>query len=124
MLIEKEISNRNLKRERKQTLFYKSGDTVSFKPNNSKQSDFLYFTYDEPRTLQEALKSKLKDKWSDAIKSEFLSLKENNTWTLSELPEVKKAIKTRWVFKIKHDSNNQPERFKARLVAKGYNQEY
>ena len=55
---------------------------------------------------------------------EFLSLKENNTWTLSELPEVKKAIKTRWVFKIKHDSNNQPERFKARLVAKGYNQEY
>ena len=54
----------------------------------------------------------------------FLSLKENNTWTLSELPEVKKAIKTRWVFKIKHDSNNQPERFKARLVAKGYNQEY
>ena len=40
------------------------------------------------------------------------------------LPQGKKTIKTRWLFKIKRNSNNEPERFKARLVAKGYNQEH
>jgi hypothetical protein len=39
------------------------------------------------------------------------------------LPEDKNTIKTKWVFKIKRDSKNKPERFKARLVAKGYDQE-
>ena len=39
------------------------------------------------------------------------------------LPEGKKIINTRWVFKLKKDSHNVPVRFKARLVAKGYSQE-
>jgi hypothetical protein len=39
------------------------------------------------------------------------------------LPEGKKIIKTRWVFKLKKDSNNVPVKFKARLVAKGFSQE-
>ena len=39
------------------------------------------------------------------------------------LPEGKKIINTRWVFKLKKDSHNVPIRFKARLVAKGYSQE-
>ena len=33
-----------------------------------------------------------------------------------------KAIKSKWIFKIKRNNENKPERFKARLVAKGYDQ--
>ena len=79
---------------------------------------------DEPSSIEEALKSSHKEKWQEAINSELDSLKEINTWIVSNLPSGKKAIKTRWVFKIKTNSNNQPERFKARLVAKGFTQEY
>ncbi len=52
------------------------------------------------------------------------SLNENQTWSVCNLPKDKKTIKTRWIFKVKSNSNNEPVRFKARLVAKGYNQEY
>ena len=48
---------------------------------------------------------------------------ENKTWTELILPEGKKIINTRWVFKLKKDSHNVRERFKARLAAKGYSQE-
>ena len=41
-----------------------------------------------------------------------------------EISTDKKVIGTRWVFKIKRNSNNQPDKYKARLVAKGYNQKY
>ena len=49
-------------------------------------------------------------------------MKENNVWIVSNLPEGKKTIKTKWIFKIKKNSNNEPERFKARLGAKGFSQ--
>jgi hypothetical protein len=51
------------------------------------------------------------------------ALIENKTWTEMNLPEGKKIINTRWVFKLKKDSHNVPVRYKARLVAKGYSQE-
>ncbi len=78
---------------------------------------------DEPTTYAEALNSPLREKWVEAIDSELTSLIENETWTPAELPKDKYTIKTKWVFKIKRDSKNKPERFKARLVAKGYDQE-
>jgi len=37
----------------------------------------------------------------DAIKSEVDALIENKTWTEMNLPEGKKFINTRWVFKLK-----------------------
>ena len=77
----------------------------------------------EPSTYAEALNGPLRDKWLEAIESELKSLEENKTWTPVELPEGKHTIKTKWIFKIKRDSKNNPERFKARLVAKGYDQE-
>ena len=71
----------------------------------------------------EALNSPFHVKWKEAIQSELNSLKENDTWSETKLPDGKSTIKTKWIFKIKRDCRNNPERFKARLVAKGYDQE-
>lgn len=49
-------------------------------------------------------------------------LETNNTWVLTTLPEGKKFIGSKWVFKVKYNSYGTVERYKARLVATGYQQ--
>ncbi|GJV99271.1 ribonuclease H-like domain-containing protein [Tanacetum coccineum] len=50
------------------------------------------------------------------------ALYRNNTWDLVEFPKGRKAIGSKWVWKIKYKSDGEIERYKARLVAKGFNQ--
>lgn len=45
--------------------------------------------------------------------------KQNKTWTLVPLLPGKKAIGSKWVFKVKLKENGTLERYKARLVGKG-----
>ncbi|CAI7824608.1 unnamed protein product [Closterium sp. NIES-53] len=76
----------------------------------------------EPATLKEALDSSDAEEWKKAMESELKSIEENGTWELVELPEGRKAITSKWLFKIKSDANGNIERYKSRLVAKGYQQ--
>ena len=50
------------------------------------------------------------------------SMKDRKVWSLVPLPQGRKAISSRWVFKTKLNSDNTVERLRARLVAKGYSQ--
>ncbi len=84
----------------------------------------LRASIEEPATIQEALSSKYSEQWKAAADSEYQSLMENKTWELVELPQNRKAIGCRWVFRVKYDEKGQVERFKGRLVAKGYSQKY
>ena len=54
--------------------------------------------------------------------TKIVALEDNGTWTIMQLPQGKRDIGCRWVFKIKYKQNRQVDRFKARLVAKGYSQ--
>ncbi|CAI7899825.1 unnamed protein product [Closterium sp. NIES-54] len=76
----------------------------------------------EPATLKGALESSDAEEWKKAMESELKSIEENGTWELVELPEERKAITSKFLFKIKSDANGNIERYKSRLVAKGYQQ--
>ncbi|XP_052117781.1 uncharacterized protein LOC127747676 [Arachis duranensis] len=60
------------------------------------------------------------DKIAKAINSELTVLRENRTWTLTKLPNGKKAVECKWVFKLKLKSDGLVDRHKARLVAQGF----
>ncbi|CAI7932097.1 unnamed protein product [Closterium sp. NIES-54] len=65
----------------------------------------------------------VRDPTADKLSSRALkSIEENGTWELVELPEGRKAITSKWLFKIKSDADGKIERYKSRLVAKGYQQ--
>jgi len=46
-----------------------------------------------------------------------------NTWKLVSLPEGRKPVGCKWVFKVKSKPDGNVERFKACLVAKGFSQQ-
>lgn len=78
----------------------------------------------EPETVRDALTSPEKAKWKEAMQKEMESLYANEVWDLVELPKSKKAVGSKWVFKVKVDADGEIERHKARLVAQGYSQRF
>ena len=45
---------------------------------------------------------------------------ENKVWTLTDLPDDRRAIEIKWIFKKKTDADGNITVYKARLVAKGF----
>ncbi|GJW92313.1 putative ribonuclease H-like domain-containing protein [Tanacetum coccineum] len=59
----------------------------------------------------------------EAIQDELLQFKFQKVWTLVDLPNGKRAIGTKWVYRNKKDERGIVIKNKARLVAQGYTQE-
>ena len=78
---------------------------------------------EEPTSYQEAEASPNKSKWEEAMQAEMRSLRRNDVWELVELPENRKVVGSKWVYKVKVDGDGQVERYKARLVAQGFTQQ-
>lgn len=76
----------------------------------------------EPVTFDQAVSSAESKQWRDAMDDEMKSHALNKTWSLEKLPADRKAIKCKWVFKVKRDVNGDVEKFKARMCGKGYSQ--
>ena len=77
----------------------------------------------DPLLYHDALNTPEADKWKLAMDEEIESLtKAHKVWRLVELPKGRTAIKCRWRFVTKRDTDNCPVRYKARLVAKGFAQ--
>ena len=73
----------------------------------------------EPTSYSEAVKNK---GWREAMQQEISALEHNKTWVVQNLPDGKKALGCKWVYKIKHNSDGTIERLKARLVILGNHQ--
>lgn len=80
------------------------------------------YVENEPQSIDEARKRNDWHEWQQAIECEYDSLLKNSTWVLCDLPEKRKAISSKWVFKLKRKANGDIDKYKARLVAKGCGQ--
>ncbi|KAK1610051.1 hypothetical protein QYE76_033724 [Lolium multiflorum] len=77
---------------------------------------------EDPATYEEAMMSPDSNKWQEAMKSEMGSMYDNKVWTLVDLPDSRKAVENKWIFKRKTDADGNITVYKARLVAKGFRQ--
>jgi hypothetical protein len=78
----------------------------------------------EPQIVEEALNGQNAKKWEMAMQEEYDSFVVNNIWSLVPLPEGRKPISCKWVFKIKHGVHGEVERYKAIVMARGFTQTY
>jgi len=78
----------------------------------------------EPRSFREAMQRPEPERgqWLKAALDEIQALVDNGTFDLVQLPAGKRAIGSRWVFRVKRKADGSIERHKGRLVAQGFSQ--
>ncbi|GJY23729.1 putative ribonuclease H-like domain-containing protein [Tanacetum coccineum] len=82
---------------------------------------FAYFLSQiKPKKIFKALED---ESWVDAMQEELLQFKIQEVWNLVDLPNGKKVIGTKWVYRNKKDEMGIVVRNKARLVVQGHRQE-
>jgi hypothetical protein len=69
-----------------------------------------------PASFEEAMRNPYSSKWLEAMKDEMLSMSTNKVCKLEELLKGTKIVDCKWVYKIKHDSQANIDRFKTRLM--------
>ncbi|GJS09067.1 putative ribonuclease H-like domain-containing protein [Tanacetum coccineum] len=87
---------------------------------NHKDLQNCLLSQEEPKKVIHALKD---PSWIEAMQEELLQFKLQEVWTLVDLPNEKRAIGSKWVFRNKKDERGIVIRNKAILVAQGYTQE-
>jgi len=75
----------------------------------------------EPLNYKEVIHNEVGRK---AMLEEIKAIEKNNTWKLVELPNKKRTIYVKWIFKVKLNPDGSVSKYKARLVAKGFLQRY
>ena len=80
--------------------------------------EVMLLDHEEPTNYEEAMMSPNSDKWLEAMKSEIGSMYENKVWTLVDLPDDRRPIENKWIFKKKTDADGNVIVNKAQLVAK------
>ena len=98
---------------------------ISIQPKNSQlqlNPLFTSQTTDTKRKGGDAIADKHKEKWLSAMQDEMDSLHENYTYDLVELPKGKRALRNKWVYKVKTGEVDNTPRYKARIVVNGFQQ--
>ena len=118
------INHRRQSSDCNSNLIHRWGSTCNAKNYDKLSEKHRHFSLcisfiEEPTTFHEAIKKK---EWRLAIQQELDALERNKTWTIAELPPNKKAISSKWIFKLKYNADGSIERHKARLVARGFSQ--
>jgi hypothetical protein len=73
----------------------------------------------EPKNWKQAMRHPMRDCWKKAAVFELESLKDQSTFSETEIPKGKQVILTKWVFKYKFDSEGYLVKLKARLCVRG-----
>ena len=80
----------------------------------------MLLDHDEPTNYEEAMMSLDSDKWLEAMKSEIGSMYENKVWTLVDLPDDRRPIENKWIFKKKTYTDGNVTICEARIVSKKF----
>ncbi|GKA69247.1 retrovirus-related pol polyprotein from transposon TNT 1-94 [Tanacetum coccineum] len=97
----------------------KDSSDAGFKPSGEEEKK-------DAKDLRNESGNLTKGKYSEVPKSmqdELLQFKLQKVWALVDLPNGKRAIGTKWVYRNKKDERGIVIKNKARLVAQGYTQE-
>lgn len=112
-------------------------DTVEYPANNqpnnqrynlrpNRQTNFRAYKShvltDKFDGYQQAMRRPDQELWKEAIQNELDALSKMRTWEVCELPQNRKPIGSKWIFRIKRDSYGNILKYKARLVALGCHQ--
>jgi transposase InsO family protein len=87
-------------------------------------NDGASFALTDPLNIREALDRPDGERWQAAADSEIESLLKNNTWEMVKREDWMRVLSSKWVMKVKTDSQGLPVRYKARLVVGGHRQVY
>lgn len=97
---------------------YVSGDELSDDDNTA---NLILFADCDPIAYEDAEKDL---KWQKAMDIEIESIKRNNTWELTDLPQGQNTFGLKWVYKTKLNEKGELDKYKALLAAKGYTQKF
>ncbi|GJY05612.1 putative RNA-directed DNA polymerase [Tanacetum coccineum] len=86
------------------TVRYPISNFVSYDKFSTNHKAFLaaITNNEEPKCFKQAAQDA---RWREAMQKEVKALEKNGTWTLEYLPEGKRAIDSKWVYKIKFKPN-------------------
>ncbi|GJS77318.1 putative ribonuclease H-like domain-containing protein [Tanacetum coccineum] len=87
------------------------GTTLKQRTNHKDLQNCLFTCFlsqEEPKKVVQALKD---PRWIEAMQEELLQFKLQEVWTLVELPNRKRAIGTKWVFRNKRDERDVKSAF-------------
>ena len=94
-----------------------TSDQVATKPRRSTRAwsepkwygnpvlEVMLLDHGKPTNYEEAMMTPDSDKWLEAMKSDIGSIYENKVWTLVDLPDDRRAIENKWIFKKKTDAD-------------------
>ena len=58
-----------------------------------------------------------KQVWKYAMTEKYHSIMKNDVWDIIHRPDRKSVVTSRWIYKIKHATNDSVEKYKAKFVA-------
>jgi hypothetical protein len=96
-------------------------ETTGFVPRALVAEELHVVNSDELTSFTEAERN---PSWRKVMMEEMTSIKENNTWSLVDLPPGRKPIGVKWVFKVKWDEHGAVSKHKTCLVVKGSTQRH
>jgi hypothetical protein len=73
----------------------------------------------EPTCFEEFVQKK---EWMDAMTEEYQSIMKNDVWEVVPKPKNKYVVSSKWIYKIKHATDESIEKHKERFVAHGFSQ--